>query len=104
MKVIFFDQSIEKFIKTLDKPTIAKVLRTLDLLERFGNRLSMPYSKCIDTGLFEFRIRGKQHIRILYCFHKNIAVLLHAFVKKDQKIPKKEITIAKKRKSKLESI
>ena len=33
MEVRLFDKSIEKFIKGLKKPTIAKVLRTIDLLE-----------------------------------------------------------------------
>ena len=34
MKINIFDVSLETFIKNLQKPTIAKVLRTIDLLEK----------------------------------------------------------------------
>ncbi len=97
MEIRFLNKQIEAFIENLEKPFIAKVLRTLDLLEKFGNNLGMPHCKKIDKDLFELRIRGKKEIRIFYCFHKNIIVLLHAFIKKTQKIPKVNILLAKKR-------
>jgi len=62
MKVVFFDSELEKFISSLEKPTIAKVLRTIDLLESFGHLLGMPHSKKVSPHLFELRIRGKQEI------------------------------------------
>ncbi len=34
-KIIFFDISIEKFILKPEKQTIAKVIKTIDLLEKF---------------------------------------------------------------------
>ncbi|MFA5792579.1 MAG: type II toxin-antitoxin system RelE/ParE family toxin [Candidatus Gracilibacteria bacterium] len=55
---------VEKFILKLEKPTIAKVLRTVDLLEKFGNDLGMPHSKKIRHNLFELRVRGGQEVRI----------------------------------------
>ncbi|MFA6917953.1 MAG: type II toxin-antitoxin system RelE/ParE family toxin [Candidatus Gracilibacteria bacterium] len=97
MEIRFFAPKIENFIKQLDKPIIAKTLRTLDLLEKYGNKLGMPYSKKIDAGLFELRIRGKIEIRIIYCFHKSVVILLHAFVKKSQKIPHSIMILARKR-------
>ena len=97
MRIQFFDNSLEQFIKNLEKPTIAKVLRTIDLLERFGHDLGMPHSKKIGDQLFELRIRGKQEIRILFTFHKQAAVLLHGFIKKSQQIPLKEIALARQK-------
>jgi len=41
MEIRNFDDSIEKFIKSLEKQTIAKVLHTIDLLEEFGHQLGM---------------------------------------------------------------
>ena len=93
MKIIFFDKTVKDFIESLEKPTTSKVFQIIDLLERFGHELRMPYSKKISKKLFELRIRGKQEVRILYTF-KNGAVLLHVFTKKTFKIPKKEIEIA----------
>jgi phage-related protein len=103
MEILFFEQSIEDFIAGLDKQTIAKTLRTLDLLERFENHLGMPHSKRIDSGLFELRVRGVKEVRIIYCFHKNAVVLLYGFIKKSQKIPHRIIGLVKKRLDSLEA-
>jgi len=93
--------SVETFIEKLNEKEIAKTIRTIELLEEFGNSLGMPHSKHIDDGLLELRIRGKREIRIFYCFNKTKAVLLHAFIKKTQKTPEKELNKAKAAKSNL---
>ncbi len=97
MEIRFFNQKIENFIEKLEESAIAKILRTLNLLEKFGNKLGMPHSKKIDTNLYELRIRGRVEVRIIYCFHQNTIILLYIFIKKTQKIPKKIIVMAKKR-------
>lgn len=97
MEVNFIDEAIEIFIQKLEKPTIAKTLRTIDLLEIFGPRLGMPHSKKVSHKLFELRIRGKQEIRLLYTFRKNSVVILHGFIKKSQKIPQKELLTAQQK-------
>lgn len=104
MEIIFFDKKIEIFVTKLEKPTIAKVLRTIDLLERFGNHLGMPHSKNINRNLFELRIRGQQEIRLIYTFHRNKAIILHGFLKKSQKTPKKELVIARQKLSTLDTL
>lgn len=71
------------------------------LLEKFGHGLRMPYSKKMDSKLFELRIKGKEEIRIFYTIKNNRGILLHLFKKKTQKTPPKEILTAKK---KLDSI
>lgn len=91
MEIQNFNDSIEKFIKSLEKRTIAKVLHTIGLLEEFGQRLGMPHSKRVEDNIFELRVRGIQEVRIFYSFHKSYAVLLHGFIKKSRKILKKEI-------------
>jgi len=98
MDIKFCDHSIEDFIVKLDKPTLAKALRTLDLLEQFGNNLSMPHCKKIDHGLFELRVRGKQEVRIFYTFYKKTIILLTGFIKKSQRIPRQWINLAKRQK------
>ena len=88
---INIDASVEKFIQGLEVDTIAKTLRTIDLLEKFGNQMGMPHSKKVTKNLFELRIRGKQEIRIFYCFYENCICLIHGFIKKSQKTPRKEL-------------
>lgn len=94
MQIILFD-SVEIFIESLQAKEIAKVIRTIELLEEFGNNLGMPHSKYLENGLLELRVRGKREIRVLYCFHKNKAFLLQAFIKKTQKTPEKELIAAR---------
>ncbi len=97
MQIEFFDNSLEKFVKSLDKKTIAKVLRVVNLLEEFSHNLKMPHSKKIINNLFELRIRGKQEVRILYTFHNAQIIILHGFMKKSEKIPRKELEVALRR-------
>jgi phage-related protein len=102
MEVRAFDNSIEKFISSLDKKTGPKVVRMTEFLEEFGPELGMPHSRKVQEGMFELRVRGVQEARILYVFHKNSIVLLHAFIKKSQKIPKRELRVALQRKKVLD--
>ena len=95
MQIIILD-SVETFVESLDAKEIAKTIRTIELLEEFGNDLSMPHSRHLSDGLLELRVRGIREIRIFYCFHENRAILLHAFIKKTQKTPEKELQRARK--------
>jgi len=103
MNVKFFDK-IEKFIDSLEESTIARVLRTIDLLEMFGHELGLPHSKKIEPRLFELRIRGRQEVRLFYTFHHSTAVIVHGFIKKSERIPLKEIDNARRKLKELDSL
>lgn len=94
MQIVLLDP-VETFLESLDEKEIAKVIRTIELLEEFGNNLGLPHSRHMSDGLLELRIRGTREIRVFYCFHKNKAVLLHACIKKTQKTLDKELTRAR---------
>lgn len=76
----------------------AKILREFELLEEYGNELREPYSKYIEDGIFELRVRvGTDISRIFYFFHINkIIVLTNGYVKKNQKIERGDLNLAKK--------
>ena len=62
----------------------------------FGSNLGMPHTKAVESGLFELRVKGREGIaRVFYCtkIGKRI-VMLHIFVKKSQKTPKKDLKLA----------
>ena len=62
----------------------------------FGSNLGLPHTKAIDKGLFELRVKSKEGIaRVFFCtkIGKKI-VMLHSYIKKSQKIPKRELKIA----------
>ncbi|MBN1778658.1 MAG: type II toxin-antitoxin system RelE/ParE family toxin [Candidatus Buchananbacteria bacterium] len=94
---IFSTRDVEKFISSLENSTIAKVLRVVDLLEKFGNQLALPHSKKIGVSLFELRIKGRQEIRIFYTFKNGSAIIFYGFIKKSQATPRREIKLAKRK-------
>lgn len=73
-----------------------KALRILDNVEGFDITTAIPHiKKLTGTSLWEIRILGEDSIRILYVTRSGKQVLLlHAFEKKTDKTPPKEIRIA----------
>ncbi len=88
------DRPVEDFIKDQDEATYAKILTAISLLRNGGPFLKPPYIKKLQNKLYELRISGVVAIRIFYTIQNNEYYLLHAFKKKTQKIPTKELKIA----------
>lgn len=88
----------EEFILSLDTKMQAKMFRELELLETFGNEFREPHSKPLGDGIYEIRAKVASDItRVLYFFVVNKKIILtNGFVKKTQKTPDSEITLAKK--------
>ena len=86
------------FLDSLDVKMQAKVLKTIELLEKNGYELREPYSKFLEDGIFELRIKqGSNITRVLYFFFVNRKIILtNGFVKKTLKMPKNEIALARK--------
>ena len=99
MEIETVNKNIDDFLKKLEPITYAKALRLLVLLSDYNYKLGLPYSKSLRDGLFELRIIGKKQVRIIYCFSNNKIYLLHGFIKKQNRIPKKDIDLAMERRS-----
>ncbi len=69
------------------------------MIEECGYALGLPYTKSLGNGLFEIRAKGTEGMgKSFFCTVKNREVIiLHSFIKKSQKTPKKELGIAGKR-------
>ncbi len=92
------EQIVDDFIQKQQPSAKAKIVHNIKLLKTYGNRLGLPHSRSLSSGLYELRIRGKQEIRILYCFAPGRTIyLLHGFKKQTQQTPQKELDIALKR-------
>lgn len=77
-----------------EKSTFMKILRTIGFLETAGPFLKPPYTKKIHQNIYELRVQGKEAIRILYTKLGDTFYLLHAFKKKTQKIPQRDLKTA----------
>jgi phage-related protein len=101
----YFHARVLAEIETWPVDVVADYARLLELLAEYGPGLRMPHSRSLGGGLLEIRARGAAGIgRAFYCFcsGKRI-VVLHAFVKKTQQTPPKELRIARKRQSEVQS-
>lgn len=81
------------FLAGLAPKLRAKVLRDVELLERFGNQLREPYTKALSDGLFELRTKqGTDIARSIYFFFDGSRIVItNGFVKKTAKTPSAEI-------------
>lgn len=86
---------IKDFLDKLSRRDQVKILRTINHLEEFENTIAIPNTKKLTgTDLWEIKIKTRNP-RILYAFSlKESIVLLHGFIKKTQKTPRKEIKTA----------
>jgi len=95
----YFHARVLAEIESWPVDILADYARLIELLAEHGPGLRMPHSKAFGDGLFELRPRGKAGIgRAFFCYlkGKNI-VVLHAFIKKSQQTPERELKLARKR-------
>lgn len=100
----FFDEGVEAETLALPPKVLAKMLHIFELIEMAGAQLGEPYTKPLGDGLFEVRAKAKEGIgRSIYCYQKGQKIIiLHSFVKKDQKTPKRDLEIALRRKKEVD--
>ena len=106
--IIFYDdergrEPVREYIEQLKERSITnkdarinlrKIVTYLDALERYGTRMGAPVTKHLEGEIWELRPLAN---RILYAYFKdNKFILLHHFIKKTQKTPKREIEQAKR--------
>lgn len=97
-EVEFYD-NVEDDILAMAPGIQARILKLLELIEKHGANLGPPHTKPLGGGLFEIRAKAKEGIgRGIFCYMDGERVkVLHAFIKKDQKTPKKDLDLAKER-------
>lgn len=95
----YFHPRVLAEIESWPVDILADYARILELLMEHGPNLRLPHSRAFGEGLFELRPKGKAGIgRAFYCFLSGRrALVLHAFVKKSQQTPVRELKLARKR-------
>lgn len=88
---------MERYLESLTNKLRAKTLRSLQLLREFGPELREPYTKALESGLFELRTsQGSVSGRCLFFFYDGTTIVItHGFLKKTRKTPRREIERAK---------
>ena len=98
-KITFFNEKVEQETLSFPVGILANFLHVAEMIEEFGPALGRPYTAPMGRGLFEIRAKGKEGIgRSFFCGVKGREiVILHSFIKKSQRTPKKEIDLARSR-------
>lgn len=96
---ITFYGDVKNDLLEMPPKILARMIRLLEMMEKHGAHLGEPHTKAMGNGLFELRAKAKEGIgRGFFCYMEGERIMvLHAFVKKDQKTPKKELELAKAR-------
>lgn len=98
-EIEYFHKRVLAEIHSWPVDVLADFARLAELLAEHGPNLRLPHSRALGEGLFELRPRGRSGIgRAFYCFViARRIVVVHAFIKKSQKTPDRELKLARKR-------
>jgi phage-related protein len=103
LKVVFFktatgNEPVREWLKELSKAD-CKVIGTDILTVQYAWPVGKPLVDNLGDGIWEVRSRLDNRIaRTLFALVNQEIVLLHGFIKKQQKTPQDELDLAKKRK------
>lgn len=97
--VTFYSAAFQKELLQLPAGFVARFLRYAERMELYGPDLGMPHTRAMGEGLFELRLKVAEGIvRVFYCaLVGRRIVMLHQFIKRSEKTPRKELEIARKR-------
>ena len=98
-RVVFYSAALQEQLLQLPAGFVARFLRYAERMELYGPDLGMPHTRAMGSGLFELRLKAADGIaRVFYCtLVGRRIVMLHQFIKKSEKTPRKELEIARKR-------
>jgi phage-related protein len=98
-QIEYFHERVLAEIEAWPVDVLADYARLVEILAEYGPSLRLPHSRAFGDGLFELRPRGRSGIgRAFYCFLLGrLIVVLHAFIKKTQQTPERELKLARKR-------
>ena len=91
------NEPVRRWLKSLsafDKKRIGEDIKTV----QFGWPLGMPLVKHLDGDIWEVRVNlSKSAARVLFVLNGGSMVLIHGFIKKQQKTLKSDLDLAKDR-------
>ena len=95
----YYSEGVEEEILALPDTLAARYIVLTRRMTAIGANLGPPHTESFGDGLFELRLKGADGIaRVFFCtlIGRRI-MMLHSFIKKSQKTPKRELDTARKR-------
>jgi phage-related protein len=97
--ISYYSASVQTEILNLPDTLAARYVVLTRRMLALGPNLGEPHTKAFGDGLFELRLKGAEGIaRVFYgTLVSRRIVILHSFVKKSRKTPRRELEIAERR-------
>ena len=97
-KIVYYSEAVRQWVDGLPAGLRAYYARITERMMQYGPYLGMPYVRSLGKGLNEIRAMGKEGIaRVFFATRSEKIVILHGFVKKTDKTPKREMDTARRR-------
>lgn len=95
----YFNETVQAEFDAWPVGLLARYRALSIRMEVYGPNLGMPHTRALGDGLFEIRAKAEEGIgRVFFCtLVGRRIVILHGFIKKTDKTPKRELTIARNR-------
>ena len=97
--ITYYSDAVQEQILELPDTLAARYVVLTRRMVALGPNLGEPHTKAFGDGLFELRLKGAEGIaRVFFCtlLGKRI-VMLHSFIKKSERTPRREREIAETR-------
>ncbi len=97
--ITYFSEAVQEQILNLPDTLAARYIVLTRRMVAAGPNLGEPHTKAFGEGLFELRLRGAEGIgRVFFCtLVGRRIVMLHSFIKKSAKTPRRELDTAEAR-------
>lgn len=98
-QIDYFNEAVRLEVDALPLTLRVRYASLTQRMLEFGPHLGAPHTKALGAGLLEMRLKGGEGIaRVLYCtMVGRRIVVLHSFIKKTDKIPAKDLNLARNR-------
>jgi len=95
--VEYYSDAVAEEILALPDSLAARYVVLTRRIVAVGPNLGSPHTNAVGNGLFELRLKGQEGIaRVFSCtLVGRRVIVVHSFVKKTQKTPKRDIEIAR---------
>ena len=97
--ITYYSDSVQEEILAMPAGFLGRYLRYSDRTEIYGPDLGMPHTRAMGEGLFELRLKAAEGVaRVFFCMMTGRKiVILHPFIKKSGRTPRRELAIARRR-------
>lgn len=97
--ISYYSGAVQEAILGLPDGLAARYVVLTRRMVAVGPNLGEPHTKAFGDGLFELRLKAAEGIaRVFYCvLVGRRIVMLHGFIKKSERTPRRELHIARQR-------